>query len=94
MLNYANMDKILEFFVHFFRRLLYFLTKFILYVACGLIFIVTYEPCTWKKVTKRKIRRIRVLTNFKLWLWRNFRWYFEFLHDTKYLEDLENRLGK
>lgn len=87
------MDKFLYFIIHFFRRLLYFLTRFVLCTACGIIFIVTYEPFTWKKVTKRKIRRIRALTKFKLWLWRNFRWYFEFIHDAKYLEELEKRFG-
>lgn len=87
------MDKVLQFILHFFRRLLFFFTKFTANIICAIIFIVTYEPCKFKKVTKRKIRRIRALTKFKLWLWRTFRWYFEFIHDTKYLETLEKRLG-
>lgn len=83
-----------NFIIHFFRRLLFFLTKITEIIVCQLIFFVTYEPGKGKQVTKRKIRRIRVLTNFKLWLWKHFRWYFEFIHDTKYLENLEERLGK
>ena len=83
-----------NFIIHFFRRLLFFITKIIATTACLLIFLITIEPGKWKKVTKRKIRRIRALTKFKLWLWKHFRWYFEFIHDTKYLENLENRIGK
>jgi hypothetical protein len=85
---------ILNFFIHFFRRLLYFLTQIILLLVCQIIYFVTYEPNTSKKVTMRKIKRIRKLTKFKLWLWKHFGWYFKFIHKDKYLNDLQVRLGK
>lgn len=62
-------------------------------IVCTLIFLVTYEPGKWKKVTLRKIRRIRTLTKFKLWMWNTFPWYFKFIHDDKYYTQLEERLG-
>lgn len=85
---------VLDFFIHLIRRILFFTTQFIIYIACGIIYIVTYEPNTKKQVTMRKIKRIRRLTNFKLWIWKHFGWYFNFIHDSKYFEDLERKLGK
>lgn len=84
---------LMNFFIHFIRRILFFLTKIIIALICCLIYIVTYEPGKKKEVTMRKIRRIRRLTNFKLWLWKNFDWYFRFIHDAKYFEKLESRFG-
>lgn len=84
---------LMNFFIHFIRRILFFLTQIIISLVCGLIYLVTYEPHTKKKVTMRKIRRIRRLTNFKLWMWRNFGWYFRFIHDSKYFENLEAKFG-
>ena len=87
------MKKIEEFLIHFLRRLLFFTTNIIIGLICILIFIVTYEPMKWKTVTKRKIRRIKRLTKFKLWMWRHFRWYFEFIHDDAYYKKLEEKLS-
>ena len=85
--------EIANFLIHFIRRILFFTTKIIISLICILIYVVTYEPNTKEKVTKRKIRRIRNLTNFKLWVWRNFEWYFRFIHDFKYFENLEKKFG-
>lgn len=87
------LTKLLNFFIHFFRRLLFFTTQFIFLIICFIIFVVTYEPNMRKKVTARKIRRIRALTKVKLWLWKHFAWYFKFIHKDKYFENLERRLG-
>lgn len=84
---------IFNFFVHFIRRILYFATQIFFYLICQIIFLVTYEPHQWKKVTLRKIRRIRALTKFKLWMWKHFGWYFRFIRDDKYYRDLEKRFG-
>ena len=85
---------VLNFFIHFFRRLLFFLTQIIIVIVVQIIYLVTYEPNTRKNVTMRKIKRIRRLTKFKLWLWKNFDWYFKFIHKDKYLIKLEKKLGK
>ena len=85
--------EILNFFLHFVRRLLFFLTQITIIIICQIIYLVTIEPGTGKTVTIRKIRRIRRLTKFKLWLWKNFRWYFEFIHDDKYFINLEEKFG-
>ena len=82
-----------DFFTHLIRRILFFLTNMVISLICGIIYLVTYEPNTKKKVTVRKIRRIRRLTNIKLWIWRNFGWYFRFIHNSKYLETLEVKFG-
>ena len=82
-----------NFFIHFIRRILYFLTKLIVTIICFIIYIFTFEPNSRKKVTMRKIKRIRRLTKVKLWIWKNFGWYFRFIHDN-YLDGLANRLGK
>lgn len=84
---------VLDFFIHFFRRLLYFLTRIIFLLVCDIIFLVTYEPGKWKKVTMRKIKRIRRLTNFKLFLWHKFPWFINFIHRGDYYERLEGRFG-
>ena len=85
---------LMNFLIHFIRRILYFLTQIIIVIICNIIFFVTFEPNTREKVTMRKIRRIRRLTKFKLWLWKYFGWYFKFIHKDKYLIDLEKKLGK
>lgn len=87
------MNKIIDNIIHFFRRLLFFITKFVVGIICTLIFILTYEPKKWKTVTKRKINRIRILTKFKLFLWKHFSWYIKFIHCDKYYIELEERFG-
>ena len=90
-MKYIN--KIFYILRHFVKRVLFFLTKIIFILVCDIIFILTYEPFKWKKITKRKIKRIRCLTKFKLWLWKHFRWYIEFIGDDKYYKNLEKRYG-
>lgn len=92
--NFIEKNKFLWCIVHFFRRLLYFFSKIIFGFTCLIIFIITYEFGMHKKVTKRKILRIRRLTKFKLWLWKNFKWFICFIHDDKYYRNLEKRFGK
>lgn len=87
------LDKIKKFVIHFFRRLLFFITQIIFQLVCLIIFLITFEPHAWKKITLRKIKRIRRLTRFKLWLWKHFDWYIKFIHDDKYYIDLEKRFG-
>lgn len=87
------MKKIVDFFIHFFRRILFFLTQIIGTIICLIIFLITFEPKSGKNITRRKIKRIRRLTKFKLWLWEHFYWYFNFIHDDAYYKILKERLG-
>ena len=76
-------------FLHLIRRILQISLKIIVFIACGLIYIVTYEPKTFKRATARKVRRIKKLTKFKVYLYKNFKGFWEFLHDD-YLKDVYN----
>ena len=46
-----------------------------------------------KGVTRRKIRRVKFLTNVKLFFWKYMPYAAKFLGKDKYLEDLNRRLG-
>lgn len=74
-------------------RILYFLTEIVIGLACYIIYLVTFEPFTWKKATKRKAKRIRTLTKLKLYAWKYCSGYFKFIHDDKYLSDLYNKFS-
>ena len=88
------MKKIFEIFVHLIRRILYWVYFFTSMIVCGLIYLVTFEVNTYKTVTLRKVRRIRVLTRFKLWLWRNFWWLMTFIEVDGYYKKLEKKFLK
>jgi hypothetical protein len=81
-----------DFILHFIRRVLQIIFPLIFTTACSIIYLVTFEPHTRYRATPRKARRIRVLTKFKLYLYKWFKPYFVFTHD-KYFEKLYNRLG-
>ena len=79
-----------DFILHFIRRLLQITLSILVSFVCGIIYIVTYEPGTYRRVTKRKIRRIRVLTKLKLHIYKYFKPICVFMHDN-YLEHLYNK---
>lgn len=79
-----------DFILHFIRRLLQITISILVSFICGIIYIVTYEPGTYKRVTKRKIRRIRALTKLKLNIYKYFKPICVFMHDS-YLERLYNK---
>lgn len=81
-----NLYKIIRNYVRFFVSL-------IVHLICLLIFIVTYEPFQWKKVTKRKIRRIRALTKFKIWIFKHFPKTLQYLGKYNYYEKLSKKYG-
>ena len=73
--------------LHIIRRFLQIVITFTVSLVCGIIYLVTYEPNTYRRVTKRKCRRIRVLTKFKLYVYKYFAPVCHFLHDD-YMEQL------
>lgn len=86
-------NKILGFFKHFLQRVLFFVYNLLLILIANIIFIITYEPGKRNIVTKRKIRRIRLLTRLKLYMWKYGKRFFVFIHNDEYLRDLNNRFG-
>ena len=84
------MMKIIDFFIHFIRRVLFWLYYIIYSLICIIIFLITYDS-KLGVITKRKIRRIRTLTKFKLFLWKNFSWFFTFIEVDDYYKNLEKR---
>lgn len=70
-----------------------FFVDFCVSVVCWVIFLVTYEPFTWKKVTKRKIRRIKKLTKFKCWVFKHMPKTLKYLNYYNYLGKINNRYG-
>lgn len=81
-----------DFILHFIRRVLQITINFTVYVVCLLIYFVTFEPYSGTKATKRKAKRIRALTKFKLYMYKWFKPLFDFTHNY-YLRDLYNRMG-
>lgn len=82
--------KIKDIIIHFLRRILRITLSFVCWIVCTLIYIVTFEPNTKHKATVRKVKRIRVLTKFKLYLYNWFKPVFKFLH-YDYYERLDNK---
>lgn len=60
-------------------------------IVCILIWFFTYERNTDRILTVRKAKRIRALTNFKLWFYRNFRGISHFLRLDEYFESIHRR---
>ena len=83
-----------EFILHFIRRTLVLISWLIINLSCVIIFIFTYEPHKFGQVTRRKIRRIRKLTHFKLWMWHHFSKLIKFMHKENYYIYLENKFEK
>jgi len=79
-----------DFILHLIRRMLQIVFSLFISIVCGIIYVVTYEPGTAKRVTKRKIRRIRRLTKFKLYIYKYFKPMCVFMHDC-YLRRLYNK---
>ena len=79
-----------DFILHFIRRLLQIFFGIFISLICGIIFVVTYEPNTYGRPTKRKVRRIRRLTKLKLYAYKYFKPVCVFMHDC-YLGRLYNK---
>ena len=67
------------------------LIKILVNIVCILIWFFTYERNTGGILTVRKAKRIRALTNFKLWFYRNFRDISHFLRRDEYFESIHRR---
>ena len=67
------------------------LIKIFVNIVCILIWFFTYERNTDGVLTVRKAKRIRALTNFKLWFYRNFRDISHFLRRDEYFESIHRR---
>ena len=74
-----------------FHLLFILLVKIIVSIVCILIWVLTDERNTDGILTVRKAKRIRALTNFKLWFYRNFRNVSHFLRIDKYFESIHRR---
>ena len=72
-------NKILDIILHFIRRVLKICFGFIFSIICIVIYVVTFEPNTRHRATKRKAKRIRILTKVKLYLYKWFKPLFKFL---------------
>ena len=79
-----------NFVIHFFRRLTHLIIAFLFFLFAFLIFIITIEPGKMGKVTLRKVKRIRALTKFKVYLYKYCKPIFDFAH-YKYFENLYNK---
>ena len=79
-----------HFILHLIKRLLQIIFGILFFLICGIIYIVTYEPGTRKKVTPRKVRRIRFLTKVKLHFYKILAPYWGF-QECSYLTRLYNR---
>ena len=77
-----------------FRYFVIMITEIIVYIICQIIRLVTYEKGKRNVLTKRKAWRIRILTKFKLWFYRNFKWLAKYLELEGYLEEIHKRFEK
>ena len=77
-----------------FHLLLILLIRSIVSFVCYVIIFFTYEKNSSKVLTERKARRIRALTNFKLWFYKHFKWLSGFLRFDKYFRHIEKRFVK
>ena len=74
-----------------FHLLFILLVKIIVSIVCILIWVLTDERNTDGILTVRKAKRIRALTNFKLWFYRNFKGISHFFRIDKYFESIHRR---
>ena len=74
-----------------FHLLFILLIKIFVNIACILIWFFTYESNIDGILTVRKAKRIRALTNFKLWFYRNFKGISHFFRIDKYFESIHRR---
>jgi hypothetical protein len=77
----------LKFITHLLRRLVIITYNILLGLFVIITYYVTYEPNTRGRVTLRKIRRIRVLTKVKLYMWKYGSWFFKWTNN-KYIESV------
>lgn len=81
---------LIDVFLHLIRRIIQIIFPIILQIICLIIYIVTFEPNTKHKPTKRKAKRIRFLTKTKLYIYRWFKPIFLFAH-SEYFPKLYER---
>lgn len=77
-----------------FHLLIILFIRAIVSLICYVIIIITYERNSSKVLTERKARRIRALTNFKLWFYRHFKGLSRFLRFDEYFRHIEKRFEK
>lgn len=68
--------------------------KIIISAICFMIWAITYEKNKDGVLTIRKAKRIRVLTKFKLWFYRNFCGISHFFMLDKYFESIHRRFER
>lgn len=74
-------DKLIDFVLHFIRRVITIIFNLLVALVCNLIWLITYEPGKRKKVTKRKAKRIVALTKLKLYAYKYCWWFFDYIRD-------------
>lgn len=87
------MKKILIISYNFIRGIFRFIFFIISRLICEIIYLLTYEKGKNKKLTYRKAKRIRKLTNFKLKMIEKFPKLMGFLGEREYLEFLKKKLN-
>lgn len=87
------MKKFLIVLYKFIRGIFRFVYLCIIGIICRIIYAVTYEKGKEKKITPKKAKRIRILTNFKLMMFKNFPHLIKFLGEAEYLTYLKNKLN-
>ena len=87
------MKKFFEIIYKIIRNFIRSILDTIVSILCCIIFFVTYEPHKFKKVTKRKIRRIRRIYKFKIFVFKHLPRTLKFLRYYNSLEEVNKRYG-
>ena len=87
------MKKFCEIIYKIIRNFIRFIVDTIVSIICWIIFFVTYEPHKFKKVTKRKIRRIRRIYKFKIFVFKHLPRTLKLLRYYNSLEEVNKRYG-
>ena len=87
------MKKFCEIIYKIIRNFIRFIVDTIVSIICWIIFFVTYEPHKFKKVTKRKICRIRRIYKFKIFVFKHLPRTLKFLRYYNSLEEVNKRYG-